>query len=60
MILSEKILYDLNVFGLHQLGWVEFELILVLFEFLPKAVLLDLCLVSESSQQVYLLQLFLD
>jgi hypothetical protein len=58
VVLFEQVVDYLDVFGLHQLWGVQFEVFGVLFvELLPKTVFLYLGLLRESSQQVDLLPL---
>jgi hypothetical protein len=58
VVLFEHVVDYLNVFGLHEFGWVQFQVLVVLFvELVPETVLLYLSLLCESSQQVNLLQL---
>jgi hypothetical protein len=50
VVLLEQVVDDLDVFGLHEFGWVQLEVFVVLFvELVPEAVLLYLGLLRESS-----------
>ncbi len=55
MISLEEVINIFNVSGFHELWRVELQLWLILFEFLPKAILLQLGLLCESPQKIRLL-----